>query len=98
MGSGPDADVVSAGPVNEIVARFGARRGMIRDFVCGHPARLAEFLGQIEHVRREIFVGQVRQPAPGKPLAEDRPRLDRQLVEGQVVRRHFQGFAELATP
>ena len=63
MGAGADAGIFAVAPVDEVVARFGARPGVVRDLVGRQAVRLADLLRHVVEDPRLVVVGTVSLPA-----------------------------------
>ena len=97
MRAGADAEIIPVTPIDEIVAAFGAGPGMVRDLIGRQPGRREPMLRQLEQRRGGVLVGRQRLAARGA-IAEGGARLDRQLVERQMLAGERQRLAQLLVP
>ena len=98
MRAGADARIIPIAPIDQVMPRFRAGFGMVRDFIGRHARRIAQLLRCFIHIGGQIVFGQAAQPAPRIPVPERGARFDRQLVQGQVIDRHAQRLAQLRAP
>ena len=84
MGAGADAGIFAVAPVDEVVARFGAGAGMVRDLVGRQAVRRADRLRQVVEQPR-LVVRWHRELAGPMQALEDGAGLDRELVEREML-------------
>ena len=78
------AGVFAVTPVEEVVAAFLARRGVVGDLVGRQPRRGRQLLRRLVERERGVLVGD-DELAGGVQRGERRLRLDGELVERQVL-------------
>jgi hypothetical protein len=86
MRAGPDAGVLVAAPINQIVPALGAGPRVVGNLVGGKAGRGADILRDVIELARGVVVG--RNKLAGFAQREERRvRLDRQLIERQMLGR-----------
>ena len=85
MGAGTDADIVAIAPIDEVVPALGARPGVVGDLVGRQAGGREPLLRQLEQRGGGVLVGRKRTRRAAGALAEGRVRLDRQLIERQML-------------
>ena len=97
VGAGPDAGVIVAAPIDEIVPALGARPRVVGNFVGRKTRGGADRLRQVVEVARQIFVRQ-RQLSRLVQAEERRLRFDGELIEREMFCGLGDGALELGAP
>src|SRR5579885_2883674 len=92
-----DAEVVAVAPIDEVVAALRAGAGVVRDLVGGQAGGGKALLRQLEEFAGKIVLrhGEI---AAGIGRREGRARLDRELIERQVIAGERKGAVQLPPP
>ena len=97
MRARPDAGVFAVAPIEQVVAAFLARGGVVGDFVGGQARPLRQLLRQLVEVVRQLAVGHL-ELAAGMQLGKRRLRLDGELIEREMPVRHCERPLQLLPP
>ena len=92
-----DAGVIGIAPVGEVVPAFAAWHSVVRHLVGSRPNRRCLLRGRLVQRRAGVLVRQ-HDVAAAVHRLELRARLDRELVERQMIRRQRECLAQLRPP
>ncbi len=92
MRARPDAGIIVAAPIDEIVPALGARSCVIGYLIGRQAGRVADRLREVVEIARQILVGHI-ELAGLMQREERRVRLDGQLIKREVLGRFAQSRA-----